>query len=121
MGVEDRVVSFLKERVEDGSADAAFDLAKRYEEGKGVTADPVEAHRLYKLSAERGNEEATTWLAEHPEPEGAAKAAADGQPAGEKPEAAGDEAAATPAAKADPAAPSEDAALAVPAETQPKP
>lgn len=67
--VDERVVAFLKQRIEDGSADAAFDLAKRMEEGNGVPADPVEARRLYSLAAERGNEEAAAWLAEHPEPE----------------------------------------------------
>lgn len=68
VGVEDRVVAFLRQRIDDGSADAAFDLAKRYEEGKGVTADPAESRRLYALSAERGNEEAKAWLAANPEP-----------------------------------------------------
>lgn len=68
VGADERVVEFLKKRVEDGSADAPLDLAKRYEEGKGVTADAVEARKLYKLAAERGNEEAKVWLKEHPEP-----------------------------------------------------
>lgn len=82
VGVEDRVVAFLRQRVDDGSADAAFDLGKRYEEGKGVTADPAEARRLYTLSAERGNEEAKAWLAANPEPakEAAAGKAATGTP-----------------------------------------
>ena len=61
-----KVVPFLKERVEGGSADAACDLAKRYETGKGVTTDAKEARRLYQLGADRGNEEAKTWLKEHP-------------------------------------------------------
>lgn len=68
VGADQRVVEFLKERVESGSAEAAFDLAKRYEEGKGVTADPKEARRLYALAAERGHEDAKTWLKEHPAP-----------------------------------------------------
>lgn len=68
VGADERVVEFLKKRVEDGSADAPLDLAKRYEEGKGVTADAAEARKLYKLAAERGNEEAKGWLKEHPEP-----------------------------------------------------
>lgn len=63
---DSKVVPFLKERVEGGSADAAFDLGKRYETGKGVTADAKEARRLYQLGADRGNEEAKTWLKEHP-------------------------------------------------------
>ena len=61
-----KVVPFLKERVEGGSADAACDLAKRYETGKGVAADAKEARRLYQLGADRGSEEAKTWLKEHP-------------------------------------------------------
>jgi TPR repeat protein len=68
-GADARVVEFLKQRVEDGSADAAFDLAKRYDEGKGVTADPKEARKLYTLAAERGNTEAKAWLEAHPAPE----------------------------------------------------
>lgn len=67
-GADARVVEFLKQRVEDGSADAAFDLAKRYDEGKGVTADPKEARKLYTLAAERGNTEAKAWLEAHPAP-----------------------------------------------------
>lgn len=75
-GVDDRVVAFLNQRIEDGSVDAPVDLAKRYEEGKGVEPDPVEARRLYTLGAERGNTEAKAWLQDHPEPE---------KPAGETP------------------------------------
>lgn len=75
VGVDDRVVAFLNQRIDDGSVDAPVDLAKRYEEGKGVVADPVEARRLYTLGAERGNEEAKAWLQGHPEPE---------KPAGDK-------------------------------------
>jgi len=120
VGVEDRVVAFLKQRIEDGSADAAFDLAKRHEEGKGVPADPEEARRLYTLSAERGNEEAKTWLAEHPEPEGAAKAAT-GE--GEDAAKAGTAEAAAPASTAEskPAAPAAESGVKPPAETAPKP
>lgn len=68
VGADQRVVEFLKKRIADGSADAALDLAKRHEEGKGVPEDAVEARRLYALAAERGNEEAKTWLEEHPAP-----------------------------------------------------
>ncbi len=64
---DQKVVDFLKQRIEDGSADAAFDLAKRYEDGKGVKEDPKEARRLYSLAAERGNTEAKTWIEAHPE------------------------------------------------------
>ncbi len=68
VGADDRVIAFLKERIANGSADAAYDLAKRYDEGKGVVADPVEARRLYTLAAERDNEDAKKWLEEHPAP-----------------------------------------------------
>ncbi len=66
VGADQRVIDFLKERVEAGSGDAALDLAKRYDEGRGVVADPKEARRLYALAAERGNEEAKGWLQDHP-------------------------------------------------------
>lgn len=65
---EKRVVDFLKQRVEEGSPSAAFDLAKRHEEGRGVPKDPVEARRLMELAAKRDNSDAKTWLAEHPAP-----------------------------------------------------
>jgi TPR repeat protein len=68
VGADQRVIDFLKERVEGGSAEAAFDLAKRYEEGKGIKADPKEARRLYELAGQRGHEEAKAWLKEHPAP-----------------------------------------------------
>lgn len=95
VGADQRVIDFLKERVEGGSADAAFDLAKRYEEGKGTVADPKEARRLYELAAERGNEDAKAWLKEHPAPpeekEKAAKpvekTAVERQPVAKKPTA----------------------------------
>lgn len=76
VGADERVVEFLKTRVEGGSADAAFDLAKRYEEGKGVTADPKEARRHYELAAARGHEAAAAWLKEHPAPKVVAPSAA---------------------------------------------
>lgn len=66
--VDQRVITFLNQRIDDGSADAAFDLAKRYEEGKGVPVDPKESRRLYSLAAERGNEDAKAWLEAHPAP-----------------------------------------------------
>lgn len=68
IGADQRVIEFLKERVEGGSAEAAHDLAKRYEEGKGTKADFKEARRLYELAGQRGNEEAKAWLKEHPAP-----------------------------------------------------
>ena len=66
VGADQRIVEFLKKRIEDGSADAPVDLAKRYEDGKGVEADPDEARRLYFVGEERGNESAKVWLKEHP-------------------------------------------------------
>ncbi|MBN9691051.1 MAG: SEL1-like repeat protein [Verrucomicrobia bacterium] len=83
--VDQRVITFLNQRIEDGSADAAFDLAKRYEEGKGVPVDPKESRRLYSLAAERGNEEAKAWLEAHPAPAEVAPAAAEAAKPGTTP------------------------------------
>lgn len=80
--VDQRVIGFLNQRIEDGSADAAFDLAKRYEEGKGVPVDPKESRRLYSLAAERGNEDAKAWLEAHPAPAAEAAPAAAATDAG---------------------------------------
>lgn len=68
VGADQRVIDFLRKRIADGSADAALDLAKRHEEGKGVPEDLIESRRLYALAAERGNKEAKTWMEEHPAP-----------------------------------------------------
>lgn len=65
VGADERVVAFLRKRIDQGSADAAAELAQRHEEGRGVPADPVEARRLYRLAAERGNEDAQYWLRQH--------------------------------------------------------
>lgn len=65
---EKRVVDFLKQRVEEGSPSAAYDLAKRHEEGRGVPVNPTEARRLMELAAQRDNSDAKVWLAEHPAP-----------------------------------------------------
>lgn len=63
VGVDARVIAFLKERVANGSADAAADLAERHRTGKGVNVDLVEARRLMQLSVERGNTNGVSWLA----------------------------------------------------------
>ena len=84
VGADQRVIDFLKERVEGGSAEAAFDLAKRYEEGKGIKVDPKEARRHYELAGQRGHEEAKVWLKEHPTPVVAPVPAAKPAPAGKK-------------------------------------
>jgi TPR repeat protein len=68
VGVDERVVKFLKERIADGSSEAPLELAQRHESGKGVPVDPSEARRLYTLAADRGNREAKAWLQEHPAP-----------------------------------------------------
>lgn len=65
VGVDERVVKFLKQRIADGSAEAPLELAQRHETGKGVPVDPAEARRLYTLAAERGNRDAQEWLREH--------------------------------------------------------
>jgi len=64
-GAEQRVVEHLRQRTEDGSADAPLDLARRHEQGLGVGRDPIEAERLYRLAASRGNTDAQRWLRQH--------------------------------------------------------
>lgn len=71
-GVDARVVGFLNQRIQDGSADAAFDLGVRYLKGQGVSANTNEAARLFKLAADRGNTEALKWISTNA-PAGAAK------------------------------------------------
>jgi TPR repeat protein len=66
IGVDARVVAFLKEQTEKGSAYAPFDLAGHYREGKGIEVDLTEADRLVRLAVERGNDEAKNWLRDHP-------------------------------------------------------
>ena len=58
-GVEDRVIAFLKERIRNGSVDAAIDLGERYEKGKGVPMNQAEALSLYRLAATRGSSKGT--------------------------------------------------------------
>jgi TPR repeat protein len=62
-GVEARVILFLQERIENGSADAAYDLAVRHTKGLGVDKNPEQALILFRLAAERGNSDAQSWLA----------------------------------------------------------
>jgi predicted acylesterase/phospholipase RssA len=47
----------------DGDAAAQFDLAVRYDRGRGVGADPIEATRLFAKAAESGHSAATAALA----------------------------------------------------------
>lgn len=61
-GVDERVVRFLRERIQNGSADAAYDLGVRYQKGQGVEANSKEARNLFLLAASRGNEDAARWL-----------------------------------------------------------
>lgn len=61
-GVDERIVKFLRERIENGSADAAYDLGVRYQTGRGVNPDPKEAKKLFGLAASRGNQDAVRWL-----------------------------------------------------------
>ena len=61
-GVDERVVRFLRERIQNGSADAAYDLGVRYQKGQGVEANSREARNMFVLAAARGNEDAARWL-----------------------------------------------------------
>lgn len=66
VGIDERVVEFLKDQTEAGSIYAPFDLAGHYREGKGVATDAEQADRLTRLAAERGHEDAVRWVREHP-------------------------------------------------------
>lgn len=44
-------VSYMRRAADAGMADAQFELAKLYEQGIGVTADPVKALELYRAAA----------------------------------------------------------------------
>ncbi len=61
---EARIVAALQARAESGSAVAQYDLALRYLEGKGVTADPAKAREYLTQSAKAGNQQAADKLAE---------------------------------------------------------
>lgn len=64
--IDARIVEHLTRRVEDGSADAAFDLGVRYHAGKGVPQDAAKARQFMALASERGNEQAKAWLKNPP-------------------------------------------------------
>ncbi len=61
----------LRKAADSGDADAQYKLGVRYEKGEGVSADPVEAAKWYKLAADQGNTLAAQALAAltiaHPE------------------------------------------------------
>lgn len=56
--VESRIASFLIEQVQSGSANAAYDLSKRYASGNGVPANINEAGRYLFIACQRGSNEA---------------------------------------------------------------
>lgn len=60
--VEARTVEFLKTRARDGSAEASYDLGKRYLSGQGVKKDIEEAKRHFNRAAEQGHQAARTEL-----------------------------------------------------------
>ncbi|HTH49748.1 MAG TPA: SEL1-like repeat protein [Candidatus Limnocylindria bacterium] len=55
-------IAFLRQRIEGGSGDAAYELARRYEQGNGVEKDEAEAARLLKQAAKLGNTDAAKRL-----------------------------------------------------------
>lgn len=57
-----KIVSFLRIRIDAGSADAAWDLGQMYLLGKGVESDAHIAENLILLSATRGNIKAKQWI-----------------------------------------------------------
>jgi len=54
-GDYDTVMKDLRQRAEQGDANAQFELGFKYAHGQGVSRDDQEAAKLYRLSAEQGN------------------------------------------------------------------
>lgn len=72
--VDARVVKFLQERIDNGSVDARYDMARRRLEGQGVEKDRDVAVRLLGEAAAQGHEPSKRLLKElgsSPEPGGA--------------------------------------------------
>lgn len=60
--VEAKAAAFLRQRVQGGSSEAAYDLALRFIVGKGVDRDIEEARRLMVTASQKGHVEASRWL-----------------------------------------------------------
>ena len=54
----ERAASFYRQAARLGYADSQNDLAKLYEDGRGVLRDPIEAYFWYTLAAANGNPQA---------------------------------------------------------------
>ncbi|MHC1762906.1 MAG: tetratricopeptide repeat protein [Verrucomicrobiia bacterium] len=63
---ERRVVEFQKKRAAEGSVEAAFELGKRYLEGRGVDKDADQARRYLQQAAAGDHKEAKALLASMP-------------------------------------------------------
>jgi hypothetical protein len=57
---------WFRKAADQGYAGAQFNLGSLYEEGLGVTRDEAQARAWITKAALAGNEEAKTWLAQHP-------------------------------------------------------
>lgn len=62
--VEKRVISFQKQRAQEGSASAAYELGLRYLKGDGVEKDTERARQWLALAAKSGSSQAQQKLAE---------------------------------------------------------
>jgi TPR repeat protein len=62
--VDKRVAEFLQERINHGSVDARYDLAKRYLDGRGVEIDENRARTLLNEAAAQGHADAGKLLAQ---------------------------------------------------------
>lgn len=60
--VDARVVDFLRQRIDEGSVDARYDLAVRHLEGRGVEQSQPAALTLLRQAAARGHRPAATLL-----------------------------------------------------------
>lgn len=64
-GADKDAVRWLERAADQGNADAQYQLARRYEQGKGGVVRRDIAERLYYQAAQRGQPQAQFWLAEH--------------------------------------------------------
>jgi TPR repeat protein len=62
-----RSAIYFRKAMGYGRMKTAAYLAQQYDKGLGVSAEPLEAARLYYFAAGAGQSEATAWMADHPE------------------------------------------------------
>ncbi|GAB7261806.1 MULTISPECIES: tetratricopeptide repeat protein [Dickeya] len=82
-GAEKEATGWIEKAADLGDRDAQYQLAQRYEQGKGVAKRTDLAERWYFRAADRGQPQAQLWMAKHAEGKDALdwyqKAAANGE------------------------------------------